>query len=141
MKKIFLVLFIFLKITTYSQNFNGEYRSDKTSFEDFSNAENNFIEEVKFKIAILIEENGKDGRIIIQDPRIPKKLLIYKVIDYLGELENRGVKSFLYKCIPDYIDDPIDTILTFNINTKNELSLMVYDKESSQYFFDLKITK
>jgi hypothetical protein len=124
-----------------AQNFNGDYRSYKTSFQDFSSTKNNFIEETEFRIAVLIQENGKDGRVAIQDPRIPYKLLIYKVTEYIGELENEGIKLFLYKCIPDHLDIPIETILTFNLNTKNELSLMVYDDDSSQYFFNLKINK
>ena len=141
MKKILFVLLISLNVISYSQNFNGIYRSHKTSYSDESSAENNFIEEAEFRIAVLINENGGDGSIVIQDPRIPNKLLIYMVVGYVGELKNKGINSFIYRCVPEHIDSLFETFMTFNINTKNELSLMVYDKESSQYFFDLKITK
>ncbi len=138
MKKILLLIFTLCHLAGIAQNFTGDYRSYKTSFEDFTSAENNFIEESEFRIAVLIDENQTEGSIAIQDPRMPDKLLIYEVVDFLGKLKDKGITNYLYKCIPQHLDNRIETILTFNLNTKNELSLMVYDQKSSQYFFDLE---
>jgi len=140
MKKILITLILLFNTICYSQNFNGDFRSFKTSFQDFSSTENNFIEETEFKIEVLINNNN-NGRIVIQDPRIPKKLLIYKVSDYLGVLKDKGITSYLYKCTSDHLINPIEVKLIFYYPIDKKLSLMVYSEESSQAFFDLKINK
>jgi hypothetical protein len=137
MKLLTILLFQFLFSIGYSQNFNGDFRSYKTSFQDFSSTKNNFIEETEFKIAVIINENNNDGRIVIQDPRIPKKLLVYKVITYLGEVEDDGIISFLFNGITDHLQNPIEVNLVFYYPKDKKLSLMVYSKETSQVFFDL----
>jgi hypothetical protein len=137
MKLLTILLFQFLFSIGYSQNFNGDFRSYKTSFQDFSSTKNNFVEETEFKIAVIINENNNDGRIVIQDPRIPKKLLVYKVITYLGEVEDDGIISFLFNGITDHLQNPIEVNLVFYYPKDKKLSLMVYSKETSQVFFDL----
>lgn len=137
MKHITILLFQFFLFFSYSQNFNGDFRSYKTSFQDFSSTENNFIEETEFKIAVLINKNNDDGRIVIQDPRIPEKLLIYKVVNYLGILKDKGIISYLYKCTTDHLINPIEVTLVFYYPIDKKLSLMVSSEESSQAFFDL----
>jgi|AntAceMinimDraft_6_1070360.scaffolds.fasta_scaffold94991_1 hypothetical protein len=137
MKLLTILLFQFLFSIGYSQNFNGDFTSYKTSFQDFSSTKNNFIEETEFKIAVIINENNNDGRIVIQDPRIPKKLLVYKVITYLGEVEDDGIISFLFNGITDHLQNPIEVNLVFYYPKDKKLSLMVYSKETSQVFFDL----
>jgi hypothetical protein len=86
---------------------------------------------------VIINENNNDGRIVIQDPRIPKKLLVYKVITYLGEVEDDGITSFLFNGITDHLQNPIEVNLVFYYPKDKKLSLMVYSKETSQVFFDL----
>jgi hypothetical protein len=137
MKLLTILLFQFLFSIGYSQNFNGDFRSYKTSFQDFSSTKNNFVEETEFKIAVIINENNNDGRIVIQDPRIPKKLLVYKVITYLGEVEDNGIISFLFNGITDHLQNPIEVNLVFYYPKDKKLSLMVYSKETSQVFFNL----
>ncbi|MHB1108320.1 MAG: hypothetical protein ACYCZ2_18340 [Lutibacter sp.] len=137
MKKILIALTILLNTICYSQNFTGDYRSYKTSFRDSVDAENNFIEESEFRIAVLINEEQDDGRVVIQDPRISDKLLIYKVIDYLGILKNNGNTNYLYKCIVEHLDNPVEITIVFYYPTDKKLSLMVYNEISSQVFFDL----
>ena len=137
MKKIPIALLFLLNTICYSQTFIGDYRSYKTSFEDFSSTENNFIEETEFRISVLINKDGKEGSIAIQDPRIPDKLLIYEVVDYLGELNDKDITSYLYKCLAQHLEYTIETTIVFYYPTDKKLSLMVYDKQSSQGFFDL----
>ncbi|RXP61394.1 hypothetical protein EC396_04155 [Lutibacter sp. HS1-25] len=139
MKKTLITLTILINTLCYSQNFSGDYRSYKTSFQDNSSKENNFIEESEFKITILIDKNNTEGSIAIQDPRIPDKLLFYEVVDYLGKIKDNGTTNYLYKCLTQHLDNPIETTIVFYYPTDKKLSLMVYNKESSQVFFDLKI--
>ena len=139
MKKILLITFTLFHLIGFAQNFTGDYRSFKTSYKDESSTENNFIEESEFRIGVFIDENKKEGVIIIQDPRIPKKLLAYNVIEYIGKLEDKGIVSYLYKCETEHLENPKEVILTFYYPVDKKLSLMVYNKESSQVFFDLKI--
>lgn len=137
MNKILIPILIFFYTVCSAQNFNGDYISNKTSFRDNVNAENNFVEETEFRIAVLIDENQNEGRIVIQDPRIPDKLLIYKVIDYLGILKDNGNTNYLYKCIAEHLDNPVEITIVFYYPIDKKLSLMVYNEISSQVFFDL----
>ncbi len=141
MKKILLLIFTLFHLVGIAQNFTGDYRSYKTSFQDFSSTKNNFIEESEFRISVLINEKQDDGRVVIQDPRIPDKLIIYKVIDYLGILKDNGNTNYLYKCIAEHLDNPVETTIVFYYLIDQKLSLMVYNEKSSQVFFDLKTIK
>lgn len=138
MKKTLITLTIFINTICYSQNFNGDYRSFKTSFRDNGNAENNFVEETEFRIAVLIDENQNEGSIVIQDPRISDKLLIYKVIDYIGVLKDNDIVSYLYKCETEHLDNPMENTIGFYYPKDKKLSLIVYNEKSSQVFFDLE---
>jgi hypothetical protein len=139
MKKILLLIFTLFHLVGIAQNFTGDYRSYKTSFQDFASTKNNFIEETEFKIAVLIDENKNEGSIVIQDPRIPDNLLIYKVIDYLGVLKDNGKTNYLYKCVTEHLDNPVETTIVFYYKIDKKLSLMVYDKETSQVFYNIEL--
>ncbi|HEY9221714.1 MAG TPA: hypothetical protein VIO43_09090 [Lutibacter sp.] len=139
MKKALIPILIFFYTVCSAQNFTGDYRSYKTSFQDFPSTKNNFIEETEFRIAVLIDENQVEGSIIIQDPRIPDKLLIYKIIDYLGVLKDDGKTNYLYKCLTEHLDNPVETTIVFYYKIDEKLSLMVYNEKSSQVFFDLEL--
>ena len=65
----------------FAQSFNGDYTSYKTSYKDDGDSANNFAEETTFNISILIEKDASNGRIVIQDPRMPNRPLIYKVLN------------------------------------------------------------
>jgi hypothetical protein len=137
MKPIILYLLLFLSLTTYSQHFNGNYTSGSTSYKDDVNADNNFREDTKFNIAVFIDESIKDGRVVIQDPRLPNKLLIYKVIARTDYTEVDGRWIAIYDCIADHLDNQNKETLTFYISKQNELNLMVSNSTSSQMFFNL----
>jgi len=137
MKSIILILLFIFSLEAYSQSFNGDYMSFKTSYEDNEYVENNFREETKFNIAIFIEADAKDGRIVIQDPRIPQKLLIYRVINRSEYAEIEGRWIGVYECLPDHLENETNTTLTFYISDQEELNLMVSDDYSSQMFFNL----
>jgi len=137
-KEILIALAILLNTICYSQNFTGDYRSYKTSFRDSVDAENNFVEETEFRIAVLINEEQDDGRIVIQDPRIPDKLLIYKVIEYVGIFKDNDIVTYLYKCKTEHLDNPMENTIGFYYPKDKKLSLIVYNEKSSQVFFDLE---
>jgi hypothetical protein len=140
-KTLISLLFLFTSIVGYSQNFTGDYRSYKTSFQDFSSTKNNFIEKSEFRIAVFIDKNQVEGTVIIQDPRIPKKFLAYKIIEFIGKITDKGIDSYLYKCNAEHLKISKETMITFYYSKEKKLSLMVYDESSSQVFFDLKIYK
>ena len=99
--------------------------------------EYNFRAKTKFNIAVLIEESSKDGRVILQDPRTPQKLLIYKVINRSDYTEINGRWIAVYECMTDHLEIETKTTLTFYVNEQDELNLMVSDDKSSQMFFNL----
>ena len=121
----------------YSQSFEGEYISHKTSFKDEINSENSFIEETEFNIIIVPKTVEKEGVIIIHDPRIPKKNLIYSIVDSIGKLTDRQIKSYIFQCRSEHTNEQ-ESMITLYLNEKENLSLMVSNAESSQVFFDLK---
>jgi hypothetical protein len=127
-KKITFILFF---ITQYlvSQNFNGDYKSYKTSFKSEIDTTQNFIEKTEFNLSITNEY------IIIQDPRIPKKLLIYKCNKPLKKLFDVFIKE---DCVNEHLGNSSKTNLTL-YKIKDKLNLMLSDDKSSQMFFDLKL--
>jgi hypothetical protein len=102
-KKITFILFF---ITQYlvSQNFNGDYKSYKTSFKSEIDTTQNFIEKTEFNVSITNEY------IIIQDPRIPKKLLIYKCNKPLNKLFDVFIKE---NCTSEHLGDNSTSTITF----------------------------
>jgi len=137
MKTSILLFLLIFSIGANCQTFNGDYGCFKTSYKDNDHAENNFTEETKFNIAIFIEADAKDGRIVIQDPRTPKKLLIYRVINRSEYTEIEDNWIGIYDCLTDHLENETNTTLTFYINDQEELNLMVSDDISSQMFFNL----
>ena len=137
MKTSILLFLLIFSIGANCQTFNGDYGCFNTSYKDNDHAENNFNEETKFNIAVLIEESTKGGRVIIQDPRIPQKLLIYKIINRSEYAEIEGRWIGVYECLTDHLENETNTTLTFYISDQKELNLMVSDDISSQMFFNL----
>ena len=121
----------------YSQNFEGEYRSHKTSFNDEINPENSFVEETDFNILIIPTKNEKEGLIIIQDPRIPYKNLIYTIESFIGELTDGSIKSQLFKVRSEHTTEE-SSIITIYTNKKGSQNLMVSNSKSSQVFFEIE---
>lgn len=138
MKYFFLSIIFLFSLIGKAQSFNGEYISYKTSFKDDNNSDKSFIEETIYNIAIFIEEDSIEGRIIIQDPRIPKQLIIYKVSSLKGftQFDDRWIA--IYNCLSDHLVNQEQVTLTFYISEQNQLNLLVLNNNSSQMFFNLE---
>jgi hypothetical protein len=135
MKNYCICLLLIFNLSVTAQIFVGDYISYKTSFKDEENKENNFVEETKFNIAVFINENKDDGDIIIQDPRIPKKLLAYRIVRFKEEIKHNNLTLEIYEATAEHLDTkPIVTITFYTDEQKN---LMISDEKSSQVFFDL----
>ncbi|MGO3812676.1 hypothetical protein [Mesonia sp.] len=112
MKLICFFSFLCIGFTTIAQDISGSYTSDLTSFEDNYNSENNFKETTKFNIAIAFEDKDT-GSINIQDPRIPKKVLAYKVKQFLDTIERDETVYTIYQAVSQHTLDPIQTKVIF----------------------------
>lgn len=122
-------------INLNSQEFNGEYTSNKTSFKDESNEGNNFVEHTQFIIALHIKEN--EGFVAIQDPRIPNTPLIYRIIKEESVIRDEEIKLFIYKTKREDLKSNENSQLTLYIK-EEEVNLMVSNSKSSQVFHNLK---
>ena len=79
-KKQITTFFLLFTLRIVSQNFNGSYSSMQTSFFDSKNSKNNFKENTLFNITVVYDTAKiANSYILIQDPRIPKKVLTYKI--------------------------------------------------------------
>lgn len=125
------IIFILFFITHYlvPPNFNGDYKSYKTSFKSEIDTTQNFIEKTEFNVSITSEH------IVIQDPRIPKKLLIYKCDKPLKKLFDVFIKE---NCINEHLENNTASTITF-YKKEDKFNLMLSDNKSSQVFFDLKL--
>ena len=137
MKSILILIILFISLTTVAQDFSGDYTSNITSFKDEQNTNNNFKENSTFNIAVFFEDNNS-GRIAVQDPRIPEKVLIYKLTGFLNKIEGNGNTVYIYKAVTAHLNNPMDTKVIFYYNENSELDLMLSDVESSQVFHNLK---
>lgn len=138
--KYILTYCLFLVFTFgYSQNFDGDYRCYETSFKSKLDSTQSFKEETLFNVAIHIDELKDDGIVSIQDPRIPDKLLLYKIESYTGILENNGYDMYIYKAITEHLTAQEETTIVFYYDIEKNLNLMISSSDSSQSFFDLQI--
>ena len=142
--KSFLCLLILSPIIVLCQSFsvgsgyfNGEYESYKTSYKDELHSQNNFIEETRFNIAIHIKSSPVSGGVVIQDLRIPDKLLIYKIVqlDTVASSNNSDLK--IYDVLSQHLErNQSEKIIFYNSENK-QMNLMVSDGNSSQVFFNI----
>jgi len=139
MKTNLILLFFLLSMSGFAQSFNGDYTSYKTSYKDDGDSANNFAEETTFNISILIEKDASNGRIVIQDPRMPDRPLIYKVLNRIDFSEFGDEFIGVYTCQADHLQTKKQETLTFYYNKNEEFNLMVRDDFSSQVFFGLTL--
>lgn len=137
MKSILTIIILFVTFNTVAQDFSGDYTSNFTSFKDEQDTYNNFKENSTFNISVFFENKNR-GRIAVQDPRIPNKVLIYEVTEFLDKIEGIGNTVYIYNAVTDHLRNPMDTKVIFYYNKNSELDLMISDVESSQVFHNLK---
>ena len=135
-KKYITFFFLLLTIHVVSQNFNGSYTSMQTSFNDTKDSKNNFKENTLFNI-IIVYDSTKLGNsyVLIQDPRIPKKVLTYKIEKKFVKMpsDEYTISSYIFKdCLNTNTNSITDIVIYYN--KQNELNLMVADNKSSQAF-------
>ena len=126
-KTLFIASFLF-SMFTFSQKYDGDYYVLKTSYVNELDSSLNFQEETKFNILI------NEELIVLQDPRIPSKLLMYLIKEAAVE---EGVLYSYYKCVNDHLGDNSTSDLHFYMKD-NKLNLMISGTSSSQVFYDLK---
>lgn len=136
MKLLCSLLMLFIGITANSQEFNGRYTSDYTSFKDNLNPDNNFRETTRFNIAIEFE--NEIGIVAIQDPRIPDKILVYGMEQALDKIEIDGTIYYRYESVALHAENLIENLITLYRSNSGELNLMVLNDDYSQMFHALK---
>lgn len=140
MRSLCFCLILTFNINLFSQSINGEYLSFKTSYKDEVNKSNDFVEESKFNIAIHVTKEG-DGRVVVQDPRIPRKLLIYKIKGLLEDLSDDNTFLKIFNCVSEHLDVYKEEKIVLYTDGSQRLNLMISDINSTQMFFDLRKEK
>lgn len=143
--KSFLCLLILSPIIVLCQSssvgsgyFNGEYESYKTSYKDELHSQSNFIEETRFNIAIHIKNSPVSGRVVIQDLRIPDKLLIYKIVQLDTVMSSYNGDLKIYDVLSQHLESNQSEKIIFYNNENKQMNLMVLGENSSQVFYDIK---
>jgi len=132
MKLKTFLLIILTTTTSYSQDFNGDYKSYETSFKSEIDSTENFIEKTENRIVVRIEKG--DGFVLCQDPRIPNKVLQYRITSEAIILLN----TYIYKnSIQEHLNDDSVCDIVLYYDDQNNLNLMISDSKSSQVFKDL----
>lgn len=134
-KTYFTIVILFTSFYVICQNYSGEYISNKTTFKSEVNPKSNFNEYTRFNIAVLIQNDNKDGRIVIQDPKTPGKLLTYKVLNLEKKSNDSGFYIAIYECFAEHINKKEKVI--FYSNDKG-LRLVLSNNNSTQVFHNLK---
>lgn len=136
-----LLQFIILVLTSNSlmsqELKNGEYISNRTSYQEFKSKENNFAEDAQYNLTIQIQKN--EGIILIQDPRIPDKPLIYKIYSKGEEVSDSNIKVTFYNAYTEHLNLPQKYYIGIYQSKDKSLNLMVADNLSSQVFHKLLI--
>jgi hypothetical protein len=136
MKIFYAFILLSFTILGVSQNFNGSYTSMQTSFNDIKDSKNNFKENTLFNITIVYDSTKiGNSYILIQDPRIPKKVLTYKIKKQVVKMpsDENTISSYIFKnCLNSNTNLITDIVIYYN--KQNELNLMVADDKGSQAF-------
>lgn len=136
MKIFYTFILLSFTILGVSQNFNGSYTSMQTSFNDLKDSKNNFKENTLFNITIVYDSTKVgNSYVLIQDPRIPKKVLTYKIKKKFVKMpsDEYTISSYIFKdCLNTNTNSLTDVVIYYN--KQNELNLMVADNKSSQAF-------
>ena len=136
MRIFFTFILLSYTILGISQNFTGSYTSTQTSFNDIKDSKNNFKENTLFNITIVYDSTKiGNSYILIQDPRIPKKVLTYKIKKKFVKMpsDEYTISSYIFKdCLNTNTNSITDIVIYYN--KQNELNLMVADNKSSQAF-------
>ena len=140
MKIALVASLLFVTYLCSAQNFNGTYRSMETSYYDPDNKANSFKENALFNISIVYKKGKKQiGYILIQDSRVPKKILRYEITNELVKITFPDESTVFYifkKCLN--VNRKTTTDIELYYDKQNKLNFMIYDGNKSQMFFDLK---
>ena len=137
--KLFLSLSLFVCHALSGQIQNGRYISDKTSFKDEVDADNNFIELSRNNVLIDVSEYKEERLFIFEDPRIPDKKLRYRVM-YQNTFEEGNRIYYIYTCRSLHLKIPIKTEIIIYWNDSAHMQIMIYNELSSQVFHNLQLT-
>lgn len=136
MKILGTFILLIYSLISSSQNFSGNYTSMHTSFLDNINSNNNFKENTLFNISIVYDSiNIKNNYILIQDPRIPKKVLSYKLNKKVEKMPTNEYanSSYVFRgCLNTNTKQLFEIIIYYN--KQNDLNLMISDDKFSQAF-------
>lgn len=136
------IILLFTFNALFAQDFNnGEYTCNKTSFKDFCNQENNFVEHSRYNVSLQIQETKKEGIVIVQDPRIPRKPLIYMIVSSGYKIENDSITAMFYDAKAEHLPSRMDTKIGIYRNIHKTLNLLIIDSLSSQVFHDLQLSQ
>lgn len=107
-----------------------------TSFLDNINSNNNFKENTLFNISIVYDStNIEKNYILIQDPRIPKTVLSYKLNKKAVKLPSNEYTNSSYVfngCLNTNTNQLSEIVIYYN--KQNELNLMISNDKFSQAF-------
>lgn len=140
MKNTLFILLLLLTSTLYSQGLSGSYTSNNTTYTDIENPENSFKEETLFNLIIHID-NQNEGMLGIHDPRIPEKLLVYRIDNLLDTFEAEGRQVVIFQAVTEHLQQNKKTRIVFSTDKNNNLNLMIDDPESFQTFHALKVAE
>ena len=129
LKQALIIIFILVSILASSQDFNGNYTSNFTSYHNNADSTLDYTERTMFNLFIA------DSVIIIQDVRIPDKLLAYFIPEKPVLFEG---KSIYLNVINDHLNNgTTSTIIIYR--KEDKINLLLDNKNESQMFFDLKV--
>lgn len=137
-KKIFfaIITYLFFKMG-HAQlvSINGDYISQKTSFQDVNNLDNSFVEEAINNIFIQIDDNS--GVFAFQDMRFPNNILSYKINFFKGKIDDGVKETFTYNCTSLHNEEPSLEQIILYIFENRSINVMISDSSSNQIFYGL----
>lgn len=114
---------------------NGDYTSQKTSFQDIHNPSNSFVEETINNIFIHTEKDS--GVFAFQDERFPQNILSYKINSFKGKIDDGNREIYTYNCTSLHGEQSSSEQIILYIFKNKKINIMISDTYSNQVFFDL----
>lgn len=115
---------------------NGNYISQKTSFQDVDHPYNSFVKDAVNNIFIHIEDDS--GVFAFQDERLPQNILSYKIDSFIGKIDDGEKEIYTYNCNALHSAKATSEQIMLFISKDGSMDIMISDASCNQVFFNLK---
>lgn len=140
-KSLCFVVCLLLSTLAYSQefpDFSGTYRSSRISYYDFLDAEENYHQEITYRILVILGEDAT-GMVIAVNPSTPDRPMAFEILDFIHQIDLQpayDLAPYFFEAEATVLEKAVE--LGFYYNKEGKFKMLINTDESSSAFHDLE---